>query len=231
MPEILKSIIVPIHRAGWPFILIFASFAAIGGLFWSPIFFFGVILTAWCAYFFRDPIRVTPTRAGLVISPADGVVQMITKALPPAELDMPIAALTRVSIFMNIFDVHVNRLPVSGQVAALSYSAGKFLNASLDKASEENERQSVKIRMEDGIEIAFVQIAGLIARRILCWIQPEQVVKVGERYGLIRFGSRVDIYLPEGVSALVIEGQKVIAGETILADMLSEEEPRRGIVR
>lgn len=231
MPDFLKPILVPIHSAGWPFIAIFASLTVIGGLLWTPIFVVGGILTAWCTYFFRDPIRTTPTREGLVVSPADGVVQMITDAVPPAELEMPIEPLTRVSIFMNVFDVHVNRSPVNGHVSALGYRAGKFLNASLDKASEENERQAVKVRMENGTEIALVQIAGLVARRILCWVQKDQPIRVGERFGMIRFGSRVDVFLPAGVSPLVAVGQKSIAGETVLADLSSDEGQRKGIAR
>lgn len=231
MPEFLKPVMVPIHSAGWPFIAIFASLTLIGGFLWEPIFYVGAILTAWCAYFFRDPVRVTPTREGLVISPADGVIQMITEAVPPPELDMPIAPLTRVSVFMNVFDVHVNRSPVDGQISGLGYRAGKFLNASLDKASEENERQAVKVRTADGTEIALVQIAGLVARRILCWVQRDQPIRAGERFGMIRFGSRVDVYLPDGVAPLVVVGQKAIAGETVLADLNSREERRKGNAR
>ena len=191
----------------------------------------GGILTAWCAYFFRDPVRHTPIREGLVISPADGIVQMISKAVPPSEVEMPIVALTRISIFMNVFDVHVNRSPVDGQISGLGYRPGAFLNASLDKASEENERQAVKITMADGMEIVLVQIAGLVARRILCWVEREQPIRVGERFGMIRFGSRVDVYLPEGVSPLVVVGQKAVAGETVLADMKSDEAQRKGNAR
>tara|TARA_Y100001934_G_scaffold244121_1_gene301349 strand:+ start:531 stop:1226 length:696 start_codon:yes stop_codon:yes gene_type:complete len=231
MPDFLKPVIVPIHSAGWPFIAIFASLTVVGGLIWSPILLFGGILTAWCTYFFRDPIRTTPTRLGLVISPADGVVQLITEAVPPPELDMPPESLVRISVFMNVFDVHINRSPVDGQVSALGYRSGKFLNASLDKASEENERQAIKIRMEDGREIGLVQIAGLVARRILCWVQRDQPIRVGERFGMIRFGSRVDVFLPKGVSPLVVVGQRAIAGETVLADMTSDEAPRKGMLR
>ena len=191
----------------------------------------GGILTAWCAYFFRDPVRHTPIREGLVISPADGIVQMISKAVPPSEVEMEIEALTRISIFMNVFDVHVNRSPVDGQISGLGYRPGAFLNASLDKASEENERQAVKITMADGMEIVLVQIAGLVARRILCWVEREQPIRVGERFGMIRFGSRVDVYLPEGVSPLVVVGQKAVAGETVLADMKSDEAQRKGNAR
>ena len=231
MPNFLKPVLVPIHSAGWPFIAIFATVTIAFGVLWSPLFVVGGILTAWCAYFFRDPVRHTPIREGLVISPADGIVQMISKAVPPSEVEMPIEALTRISIFMNVFDVHVNRSPVDGQISGLGYRPGAFLNASLDKASEENERQVVKITMADGMEIVLVQIAGLVARRILCWVEREQPIRVGERFGMIRFGSRVDVYLPEGVSPLVVVGQKAVAGETVLADMKSDEAQRKGNAR
>ncbi|MEE2688391.1 MAG: phosphatidylserine decarboxylase [Pseudomonadota bacterium] len=231
MLEFLKPVLVPIHSAGWPYIAIFASLTVIGGLIWSPLYVLGAILTTWCAYFFRDPMRTTPTRPGLIISPADGIIQLITEAVPPPELDMPLEPLTRISIFMNVFDVHVNRSPVDGQVSTLGYRAGRFLNASLDKASEENERQAVKIRTEDGREIGIVQIAGLVARRILCWVQRDQPLRVGERFGMIRFGSRVDIFLPRGVAPLVLVGQRAVAGETVLADMVSDEPSRKGLSR
>ncbi len=179
----------------------------------------GVVLTLWCVYFFRDPDRVTPARDGLIVSPADGVVQLIDKAPPPAELDMGDDPRTRVCVFMNVFNVHVNRIPIDGTLTALSYRPGKFLNASLDKASELNERQSLRLTMADGRDIAFVQIAGLIARRILCDVALGQTVKAGERFGMIRFGSRVDVYLPDGVEPLVSAGQTSVAGETVIADM------------
>ena len=231
MPNFLKPVLVPIHSAGWPFIAIFAAVTLAFGVLWSPLFVVGGILTAWCAYFFRDPVRHTPIREGLVISPADGIVQMISKAVPPSEVEMPIEALTRISIFMNVFDVHVNRSPVDGQISGLGYRPGAFFNASLDKASEENERQAVKITTADGMEIVLVQIAGLVARRILCWVEREQPIRVGERFGMIRFGSRVDVYLPEGVSPLVVVGQKAVAYETVLADMKSDEAQRKGNAR
>ena len=231
MPNFLKPVLVPIHSAGWPFIAIFAAVTIAFGVLWSPLFVVGGILTAWCAYFFRDPVRHTPIREGLVISPADGIVQMISKAVPPSEVEMPIEALARISIFMNVFDVHVNRSPVDGQISGLGYRPGAFFNASLDKASEENERQAVKITMADGMEIVLVQIAGLVARRILCWVESEQPIRVGERFGMIRFGSRVDVYLPDGVSPLVVVGQKAVAGETVLADMKSDEAQRKGNAR
>jgi len=178
----------------------------------------GVVLTLWCIYFFRDPDRVTPDRDGLVISPADGVVQLIDQAAPPEELEMGDAKRWRVCVFMNVFNVHVNRVPISGTLAKLSYRPGKFLNASLDKASEFNERQSLALTLPDGRDIAFVQIAGLVARRILCDVREGQSVETGERFGMIRFGSRVDVYLPDGVEPMVSVGQTSIGGETVIAD-------------
>ena len=215
----ITDILVPIHREGWAFVTAFAIATLALGMLWSPLLFVGLVLTVWCAYFFRDPERTTPTREDLVISPADGVINMITKAAPPEELGMGTTPLVRVSVFMNVFDVHINRAPVAGKIKALDYRKGKFLNAALDKASVDNERQSYVMETDKGAQIAFVQIAGLVARRILCDVEIGDDLKVGERFGLIRFGSRVDVYLPEGVEPLVCEGQTVIAGETVLADL------------
>jgi phosphatidylserine decarboxylase len=228
MLELLKPILVPIHRDGWPFVAGFAVVAIILALLWAPLGWIGAILTLWCAYFFRDPPRITPVRAGLVISPADGIVQMIQPAVPPAELGLGPQALTRVSVFMNVFNVHVNRIPVEGTVANLAYRAGKFFNASLDKASEFNERQAIALRLADGRALAVVQIAGLVARRIRCDLKSSQAVRTGERFGLIRFGSRVDVYLPDGVAPLVALGQTTIAGETVIADLAAAEAARHG---
>ena len=227
--QTVRAAFVPIHREGWRFIAVFAVIGLAMGWLWPPLLAPGAVLTAWCAYFFRDPPRITPARAGLVVSPADGVVQMIQPAAPPRELDMGDAPRTRVSIFMNVFSVHVNRVPAGGTVEKLAYRPGKFFNASLDKASEHNERQSVMMRLEDGREIAFVQIAGLVARRILCQLQTGQPVKAGQRFGLIRFGSRVDVFLPDGVSPLVCVGQTAVAGETVIADLNSREAAREGV--
>jgi len=229
--SLLKYVLVPIHREGWPFIALFAVAALLLALLWEPLGWLGLLLTAWCAFFFRDPDRVTPTRDGLVISPADGMVQMIGRAVPPAELGMGEAALMRVSIFMSVFDVHVNRMPVAGRILRLAYRPGKFVNASLDKASEDNERMAVRIATPDGREFVVVQIAGLIARRIKCWLGEDSQLRAGERFGLIRFGSRVDVYLPEGVAPLVVCGQRAVAGETVLADVASGEATRVGEVR
>ncbi len=215
----MKTLLVPIHRAGWPFIALFAAGTVALNMAYDTLGVVGAVLTLWCIYFFRDPDRVTPARDGLIISPADGMVQMIDKAPPPAELDMGDDPRTRVCVFMNVFDVHVNRIPVDGTLTALSYRPGSFFNASLDKASELNERQSLRLTMADGRDIACVQIAGLIARRILCDVAQGQTVKAGERFGMIRFGSRVDVYLPDGVEAMVSVGQTSVAGETVIADM------------
>lgn len=227
----VRSIIVPIHREGWRFIPVFAVVTLLVGWFWPPFLVPGGLMTAWCVYFFRDPGRITPLRQGLVVSPADGVVQLIQRTAPPAELEMGDDPLTRVSVFMNVFDVHVNRVPADGTVQKLSYRPGKFVNASLDKASEHNERQSVRLRLADGRDLAFVQIAGLVARRILCRLEEGQAVNAGERFGMIRFGSRVDLYLPEGVAPLVSLGQTAVAGETVIADLMSQEPAREGVQR
>lgn len=229
--DTIRSVLVPIHREGWKFIALFAIATLV--LFWiaTPLGWLGVILTCWCAYFFRDPARVTPTRDGLLISPADGVVQMIERAVPPEELGMGSDARLRISVFMNVFDVHVNRSPVEGVVTALAYRPGKFLNAALDKASIDNERQSMRLKLNNGKEIAVVQIAGLVARRILCEAREGETYKAGERFGLIRFGSRVDVYLDDGMVPLVVTGQRCIAGETVIAEDGATEQPRQGEVR
>lgn len=229
--DALKTVLVPIHPAGWPFIAAFLLAALILGLIWSPLGWIGLVLSLWCVYFFRDPPRVTPVQEGLIISPADGLVQRIARVTPPAELELGSEERTRISIFLNVFDVHVNRIPIDGTVSTLHYHPGKFLNASLDKASEDNERQLVTVTMKDGQKIGFVQIAGLVARRIICDLKQDQAVKAGERFGLIRFGSRADVYLPEGSAPLVIEGQRVIGGETVLADRASSAPARTGDVR
>ena len=227
----LKSIFIPINRAGWPFIAIFFSLTVIVTYFSESFGWFGVIITTWCVYFFRDPARITPTRENLIISPADGVVQMIEEATPPEELEMGSETFNRIAVFMNVFDVHVNRIPTGGKISKLAYRPGKFLNASLDKASEYNERQSVRLTLPNKIDIAFVQIAGLIARRIKCDIKEKQAVITGQRFGLIRFGSRVDLYLPKNIPILVSVGQRSIAGETVIADLKLHEPSRSGEIR
>ena len=227
----LDVILVPIHRAGWPFIAIFAAVSLV--LLWvaEPLGLIGVVLTAWCVFFFRDPDRVTPVRDGLIIAPADGVICRIDRAPPPPGLGLGDTPRERVAIFMNVFDVHVNRAPVGGTVTAKDYRPGKFFNASLDKASEENERLGLAIKLADGKEIACVQIAGLVARRILCDVDVGSTLAAGERFGMIRFGSRVDVYLPEGVAPLVCERQRTTSGETVLADAHSSEPRRQGATR
>jgi phosphatidylserine decarboxylase len=219
----------PVHREGWRFVAIFAGIALI--LFWlgaDVLAWIGVILTLWCAYFFRDPARVTPSRAGLVISPADGRVSMITEVIPPSELDLPRELATRVSVFMNVFDVHINRSPIDGVISHMTYVPGVFVNAELDKASEDNERQAFTIDTNDGRKIGVVQIAGLVARRIVKFVGQGDRLVAGQRFGLIRFGSRVDVYLPNGVAPLVCVGQRAVAGETVIADLSGTEPPRAG---
>jgi phosphatidylserine decarboxylase len=226
--ETFKSVLTPVHPAGWMFIAIFALVSLVLTAIWSCFFWFGLIATAWCVYFFRDPDRVTPIREGLIVSPGDGVVQKICKCVPPSELELGVAERTRISIFLNVFDVHVNRIPIEGSVTKMHYNPGKFLNASLDKASEDNERQSIKLTTPDGLTLGVIQIAGMVARRILCDLKEGQSVKTGERFGIIRFGSRVDVYLPPDVAPLVIEGQRSVGGETILADLKATEAERVG---
>ncbi|MCV2870900.1 phosphatidylserine decarboxylase [Defluviimonas sp. WL0050] len=227
----LSTFIKPMHREGYRFVGIFAAVTLVLFLIWQPLGWIGVGLTVWCYYFFRDPNRVTPVREGLIISPADGVVQMIGAFPPPEELGLGTDPMTRVAVFMNVFNCHVNRAPIAGRIEKIAYRPGKFLNASLDKASVDNERNGLTIRMEDGRAIGVVQIAGLVARRIVCEVKEGQAIGTGERFGMIRFGSRLDIYLPEGVSPLVAVGQSTIAGETVLADLVSDEPARAGAVR
>ena len=229
--DMLSTVIKPVHREGHKFIAIFAVVTLVLFLIWPPIGWIGVVLTVWCYYFFRDPVRHTPSRAGLVISPADGVVSLIEPAVPPAEMEMGDTALTRVSVFMNVFNCHVNRAPVPGRVAKIAYRPGKFLNASLDKASADNERNGMVLEMADGRLLGVVQIAGLVARRILCEVPEGQQLSAGERFGMIRFGSRLDVYLPEGVEPLVAVGQTMIAGETVLADLQGAEPRRLAVAR
>lgn len=224
--NMLDTVIKPMHPEGRKFVAIFAAITVVLFLIWDPLGWLGVGATVWCYYFFRDPPRAVPQREGLLVSPADGVVSLIEPAVPPTELGLGDAALTRVSVFMNVFNCHVNRAPIAGTVTAVSYRPGLFLNASLDKASEDNERNSLALRLADGRQIAVVQIAGLVARRIVCWVAPEQALATGERFGLIRFGSRVDVYLPDGVEPLVAIGQTMVAGETVLADLTSTEPQR-----
>lgn len=212
----IRNAVPPIHPEGYPFI---AAFAAATLLFWffsQTLFFVGIVLTVWCALFFRDPKRVTPVSDDLVISPADGAISHVGKVVPPKELGLGSEPMLRISVFMNVFNCHVNRAPMRGKITGIFYRKGQFLNAELDKASEQNERNSLVIETEKG-EIAVVQIAGLVARRIVCWSEEGDSLSSGERFGLIRFGSRLDVYLPTSAYASVSPGQTAIAGETILA--------------
>lgn len=217
----IRSGLAPVHREGYPFILIGAAASVL--LLWlvPPLGWIAVLITLWICYFFRDPERVTPVRPGLVVSPADGRVCLVGPAVPPVELGLGEMALPRVCIFMNVFDVHVNRAPLAGRVTRIAYRPGKFLSADLDKASEDNERSGMVLDTAIG-SVGVVQIAGLVARRIVSFVREGDSLAPGQRFGLIRFGSRVDVYLPAGTRPAVAEGQRAIAGETILADLASE---------
>lgn len=213
----IRGQVPPIHPEGYPFIGGFALASIIFFLIWTPLGWIGTALTVWCALFFRDPRRVTPLREGIVVAPADGRVSMVVQAVPPAELGLGNAPLPRISIFMSVFNCHVNRAPATGRVDRIVYRPGKFINAELDKASEDNERNSLVIATPNG-QIGVIQIAGLVARRIVCFVREGQSMSAGERFGLIRFGSRLDVFLPDGAKPLVAEGQTAVAGETVLAD-------------
>jgi phosphatidylserine decarboxylase len=220
--ESIRNSLVPVRREGYPFIAAFGGAAIILGLVWSPLFWIGLALTGWCAYFFRDPERVTPVDDRFVISPADGIVSAIGPAVPPRELGLGTSEMTRVSVFMNVFSCHVNRSPVRGRIARIEHRPGKFLNAELDKASTENERNGLVIESPNGT-IAVVQVAGLVARRIICWFDAGANIGVGDRFGLIRFGSRLDVYLPAGAVPRVAIGQTAVAGESIIAEFGGEQ--------
>jgi len=223
----LRQILAPIHPDGWKFIAVAAVATLILFLLWPPAGWAALILTLWMAYFFRDPWRVTPTRPGLIVSPADGIVVSLGKTAPPPELEMGSDPLPRIGIFLNLFDVHVARAPVGGKLAARRYTKGRFINASLDKASTDNERLALRLVPDEGPAIACVLIAGLVARRIVCGVYEGQTLAAGERIGIIRFGSRVDVYCPPPYVPLVALGQRMIAGETVLADR-SEPGPAGG---
>lgn len=230
--SMLSTVVKPIHREGYRFIAGFAAVTLFLFLLLGEVAgWIGVVLTIWCYYFFRDPPRVTPLEPGLVVSPADGLVSLLEPAVPPAELGLGTAPLTRVSVFMSVFNCHVNRIPAGGQIETISYRVGKFLNASLDKASEDNERNGLTIRLEDGRRIGVVQIAGLVARRILCEVTEGDRLETGARFGIIRFGSRLDVYLPPGVAPLVAVGQTMVAGETVIADLNGAGPARAGVER
>ena len=224
----LNTFIKPIHREGIKFVLIFSAITVILFLIYIPLVWIGIGLTIWCYYFFRDPKRTTPVRDGLIVSPADGVISLIEKTMPPPELVIKKEALTRISVFMNVFDCHVNRSPIGGDVIEINYRPGKFFNASLDKSSVDNERNSLVLQIPDGRHIVIVQIAGLVARRIVSFVKTNQRLRTGQRFGLIRFGSRVDVYLPDGVQPLVSLGQTMVSGETVIADLTNTEVARSG---
>jgi phosphatidylserine decarboxylase len=222
----IRKQLAPIHPEGYPFIGGFALASLILFWLWAPLGWLATLLTLWCAYFFRDPPRVTPLRDGTVVAPADGRVSQVGNAVPPQELGLGERLLPRVSVFMSVFDCHVNRSPVAGRIERIVYRAGKFLSADLDKASEDNERNAFVIATDGGARIAAIQIAGLVARRIVPFAREGETVGAGQRIGMIRFGSRVDVYLPEGTAVLVAEGQTAIAGETVIADLKAAEAGR-----
>jgi phosphatidylserine decarboxylase len=218
--ETCRHIVAPPHWAGRPFIIggivaLLLGLVVLGAwLFWL-----GLIFTLFCLFFFRDPERIPPGRPGAIVAPADGRVVSVAPAVPPAELDLGPASRWRVSIFLSVLDVHVNRVPADGAVTRIAYRHGAFLNANLDKASEQNERNAIAMRLPNGGTLAVVQIAGLIARRIICTLREGDAVQAGDRFGIIRFGSRTDLYLPEGIRPLVAEGQTMIGGETVIAEL------------
>lgn len=226
-----KYLFPNINNDGWRFISIFAAATAVLAIIWLPLGLIGLVLTVWCYYFFRDPDRITPQIKNVVVAPADGIVQMITRVTGPEELGLNNKTFNRISIFMSVFNVHVNRAPASGKIIRKAYIKGKFFNATLDKASKDNERQLLAMRTECGKEIAFVQIAGLIARRIICYAKDGQQYQAGERFGHIRFGSRLDVYLPTDIEPQVCVGQTMVAGETILANLKSEAPRVEGAVK
>lgn len=218
--EIMRSIrdaAPAIHREGWPFIAATLALAVLSAFMAQPLFWLLLVLAGWMAIFFRNPVRVSPAAPGLVLSPADGRIEPIVTAVPPAELGLGMEPLTRISVFMNVFDCHINRAPLAGRVLRVAYKAGRFLSADLDKASEANERNGLIIEAADGAKVGVVQIAGLVARRILCWTSEGADLAAGERIGMIRFGSRLDVYLPKGSVVVAGAGQRAIAGETVVA--------------
>jgi len=224
--ETIAEQITPVHPDGYKFLALGAGVTLLCFLLWPPLGWLGALATAWIAYFFRDPPRVTPLREGLIIAPGDGKICALERVRPPGELGLGDSERLRISIFLSVFDVHINRAPLAGRIARSVYVQGSFLNAALDKASELNERRATVIVAPDGTEIAVVQIAGLIARRIVSFVREGESVGTGQRIGLIRFGSRVDLYLPPGREALVAFGQRAIGGETVLADLKSPEPER-----
>jgi phosphatidylserine decarboxylase len=223
--------LAPIHPDGFKFVAAAVVVSLLLFAIWRPLGWLGVILMLWIVYFFRDPWRVTPRREGLLVSPADGIVMSVTPAAPPPELGMGADPVARIGIFLDLFDVHVTRAPIGGRVAAVRYAKGRFMKASRDEASRENERMAIRVAPDAGPEIAFVLVAGLVARRIVCDLREGQEVAAGQRIGIIRFGSRADIYCPPPYVPMVVEGQRMVGGETVIADRLAQEPPRSGIMQ
>jgi phosphatidylserine decarboxylase len=217
--ELARGMVPPMHPAGRPFVAGAAIATLLVRLRFKRLGVVLALVTAWVAWFFREPKRVTPTRPNLAVAPADGTVSHVVDTVPPAELGLGTEPMTRVSVFLSVFDVHVQRVPADGEIVQVSYHPGKFLSADLDKASEENERNTVWLRTVDGHDLVVVQIAGLVARRIVCEVAEGEKVTAGQTYGLIRFGSRVDLYVPRGSRVLVEAGQRTIGGETVLAEL------------
>lgn len=222
--DTIRNTLVPIHKEGYVFVIAFFVASLLLGLIAAPLFWIGLVLTLWCAYFFRDPERVIPQDDDIIVSPADGRVSSVQMVVPPAELDLGSEPMLRISVFMNVFDCHVNRSPARGRVSQIVYRPGQFVNAELDKASVDNERNGLVIETKHG-KLGVVQIAGLIARRILCFVHQNEPLDAGERFGLIRFGSRLDIYVPEGGQPRVSLGQRTICGETVIAEFNSNKGP------
>ena len=223
-----RFILPPIHPEGWRFVGVFAAVTVLMWMLFKPVGVVCLALTVWCYFFFRNPPRAVPAGDSLVLSPADGIVSKIADVVPPKELEIGDEPMTRVSIFMSVFSVHVNRAPMAGKITKMYYRPGAFVDVSLDKESENNERQELAMETLTGHKIAFVQIAGLVARRILTFVKEGDQLKAGERFGLIRFGSRLDVYLPKGVAVQVMEGQTAVAGETVLADINVMGDNRQG---
>jgi phosphatidylserine decarboxylase len=225
---VLRRVLAPLHPDGFKFVLAAALATVLLFLLWTPAGWAAVVVTLWMVYFFRDPWRVTPDREGLLISPADGIVTSVTPARPPPELEMGDVEVARIGIFLNIFDVHVTRAPVGGRVVALRYTKGRFVNASHEAASLNNERMAIRVAPPEGPEIAYVQVAGLVARRIVCDLREGQRIVTGQRMGIIRFGSRVDVYCPPPYVTMVVAGQRMVGGETVLADRFAQGPSRQG---
>lgn len=218
--DLLKMVSFPIHKEGYKFILIFGLATIILALLSDTIGLIGLVLTAWCIFFFRDPERIIPVEENVIVSPADGVVTRVEYGVEaPAEIGWSTKKVNKISVFLNVFNVHVNRAPIAGTITKVIYTPGKFHSANLDEASSDNERSIAVVKTKEGTEIAFAQVAGLVARRIVSDLKEGQNVKTGDRYGIIRFGSRADIYLPEDAKIKILIGQTMIGGESIIAKL------------